>query len=317
MEFTNFLKLLFRHKATLILVPLITVIGIFFLVRNMPDVYTSRSRLSTGIVDKSDALIANNDYVQESKTTQEFSNLIEMILLKKMINQISYQLIIHDLTNNPPFRKPGAVLAKWNEDQKKRALEIFTQKYNDRQELEETDSTQQALFKLLKSMKYDEESIRKKLSVYRVNNSDFIDLKFDSENPMLSAFLLNTLCKEFISYYSTNMNENKSKAIAFLDSMMTKKQEALRAKMQALQNYKVKNGVLDVNDQGTSLIGQIAEFEAKKQEAQKNINAYSGALQNIDSKFNPNDRKYLESSLTEINQNINTTRNRLASLNDE
>ncbi|HVG14337.1 MAG TPA: hypothetical protein VM935_05220 [Chitinophagaceae bacterium] len=317
MEVSKFFKHLLRYKRLLILVPLITLIATGFLVRNLPDTYASTSRLSTGIVDRADQLIRGIQFMQESKITQEFSNLTEMILMKKIINQVSYRLILHDLTGSAPFRELGTPLADLTKAQKEEAIAVFTKKYELKEELILSNKKEKELQKLLKVQKYDDESIRKKLSCYRANSSDFINLRFECENPLLSAFVLNTLCNEFISYYNFNLNESKTKGIAFLDSIMNKKQADLRSKMQELKDYKVRNGVLDVNNQASTLIGQIADLEAKRQEARKNISAYQGALQNIDARFDPADRKYIESSVTTLNQEISTTRNRLAGLNDE
>lgn len=317
MEMTNFLKQLWRHKATLILVPLITVVCTFFLVRHLPNTYRSHARLATGIVDRSDALLKTNDYTQEYKINQEFSNVIEKMLLKKIVNQVSYHLMVHDLRGKIPFRKQSDSLKKMTKEQKEEAARFLADKYNKQEELFLSQGYQNRLHKLLKSMKYDGESIRKKLAIYRVNNSDYIDLQFESENPALSAYVLNTLCKEFLSYNSGLDNENKTKAIAYLDSMMQQKQAALQRKMQALQSYKIRNGVLDVNNQANTLIGQIAEFETKRLEAQKNISAYKGALQNINIKVGPGDKNFMEGTISEMNQDIAATRNRLATTNDD
>lgn len=105
MEFAKFLKNLWRYKFTLILVPLATLIITFFLVRNLPDTYKSTARIATGLVERSDEFISKIS-IMETKISQEFSNIIQMMLLKKVVNQVSYQLIIHDLSNvQAPYRK--------------------------------------------------------------------------------------------------------------------------------------------------------------------------------------------------------------------
>ena len=66
------------------------------------------------------------------------------------------------------------------------------------------------------SMRYDDGSILSKMKIYRIDNSDFIDLEYESDDPYLSAFVVNTLCSEFISYYSALNKQNELKAIDFL-----------------------------------------------------------------------------------------------------
>lgn len=166
-------------------------------------------------------------------------------------------------------------------------------------------------------MKYDYESLTKKMNIYRLQTSDYIHLEFKSENPMLSAFVLNSLSKEFVSYYTSIVNQKKDRTVSYLDSALKAKQASLTVKMNALRDYKIRNRVLDVNQQANVLMGQIADFQSRRQEALKNISAYSGALRNIDSKLDPNERKVVESSITQSNQDILATRNRLNALNDE
>src|SRR5438045_9693664 len=95
-ELTDFLKLLLKRKYILIGVPLIAIIITYFLVRNMPDTYSSKARIATGIMDNSGQLPGEGTK-QESEINQEFNNLVQMMLLKKMVDQVSYQLIMHDL----------------------------------------------------------------------------------------------------------------------------------------------------------------------------------------------------------------------------
>lgn len=316
MELNNFLKFLYRHKLILILIPVLTAVAAYFLVRTLPDSYRSRARLSAGLADQADA-VRNVNTKQEAQVNQEFNNIIQTMLLKKILNQVSYQLILHDLTATTPYRKKSNAFSKLSEAEKKKAIQIFSEKYAKREDLSPSNTEEKKMIILLESMDYDHESLQKKLAVYRVNNSDFIDMQFDSEDPQLSAFVLNTHSKEFITYYTSVVKENNTTAVAYLDSLVRQKQDTLRKKTLAIRNYKINNGILDVNDQASTLISQIADFENKRQEARKNINAYSGALKNIDARFDPNDRRYVESATTRINQDIVATRQRLNAINND
>ena len=81
MELNLFFKLLYRQKFVLLGVPLITVIITYFLVRQLPDVYTSKARIATGLVDDSKKAPDNLNFLlpQESKINQQFNNFIQSI----------------------------------------------------------------------------------------------------------------------------------------------------------------------------------------------------------------------------------------------
>ena len=317
MELSKYFALLQRHRLTLVIVPVVTIIITYFLVRNMPDVYTSQAQIATGIVDETQQQpFSDGNSTQESRINQQFSNIIEMIRMKKMIDQVSYLLILHDLTEETPFRKPSPQIKDLNPDARRHAIEVFKDKYVKKEGLNLWDSDQKGLYKVLRSMNYDEESISKKLNVYRAGSSDFIFIEFSSDNPELSAFVVNNLSEEFISYYSLIVKENQHKAVDFLSRLLQEKQDAMNRKIEELRTYKINNRVLNLNEQSRQLYGLILDYESRKMQTEKEISAATGALKSIDSKFNPSDRKYIESTLTGINLDIIGTREKLRSLND-
>jgi succinoglycan biosynthesis transport protein ExoP len=316
MEIGNFLKVIKKHKFTLVLVPVFAVIIAYFLVRNQPDVYSSQAKLATGIVDQTQSILSEVADLQESKINQQFSNIIEMIKSKRMLDQLSYKLIIHDLTSNKPYRKPSVLFTQLNASARQHALETYTTLYNKRQALSLFNPDQNGLHKLLESMKYDDQSILRSLLVYRVQSSDYINVQFDSEGSELSAVVVNTLCTEFINYYSLLVKENQRKAVDFLGNLLKVKEDTLNAKMLALKQYKIKNHVLNLNEKAKSLYGQMADFETRREEAERNAHATESAINSIDKKFDPADRQYVESNKVAAAQKMLSTRTQLQAATD-
>lgn len=300
----------------LVCIPIVTVIITYFLVRRLPSQFTSYGRIATGIVDQSQNVFSQGDE-QESKISQEFSNLTQMMLLNKIVDQVSYKLIINDLTTKAPFKPESKLLETLSKEKRAVVLAVYEKHYKDRTELSLFDKDEKGMYAILQSMGYDDESLRKKIAVYRVNNSDFIDVEGVSENPELSAFIVNTLCSEFITYYTSIVKENQLKAVSFYERLLKEKQDIMNKAMLDLKNYKIKNHVLNLNEQAKSLYGQLADFETRRALAEKDIIGYTAALKDIDSKFNPQDRKYLENTLVKINNDIIGYKNQLNILNDE
>ena len=319
MELSNFIKTLKRHKYTLIFVPLIAIAVTFFLTRKLPDSYTSKARIGTGIVDQSQqSILGNPSDAQESKVNQQFANLIQMMQLKKVFDQVSYLLILHDLTQDTAvLKKPSKLLKELPANTKKHAIEVFQSLYKTRTSLQPANDDHVGLKKVLISMGYDDESLKKKMVIYRVNSSDYIDVEFESDSPAFSAFAINALCQEFISYYSDVVKQSQLRAVNFLDSILQQKKAIMDNQMLLLKNYKIDNRVLNLNEQAKSLYGQLADFETRKEMAEKDILSYTGALQNIDAKFNPKDRQFIESAMVKVNQEIITTKEQLKLVNEE
>lgn len=311
MELQKFLLLLYKRKYILVIVPMIAVFITYFLVRKLPDTFKSRSRISTGLVDQSQQFLEKNSGQDENKASQQFSNLIEMNRLKRNFDQVSFQLMVHDLTSNKPFRPLSKLVTEIGPEARAHALEVFKAHIASKQPLSLFDKDQFGINQLLISMGYDEATLQKKVFIYRVNNSDFIDFEYESENPFLSAFVINTLISEFIDFYSSYIKGNQEKAVNFLDMLMKKKFDSLSSKTRLLRDYKIRNRVLNLNEQAKSLYMQIADFESRLQVAKKDVESYEGAIKGIDQKFSPQDRRYLESVVVDINQSVLATRERL------
>ncbi|WDF53688.1 Wzz/FepE/Etk N-terminal domain-containing protein [Mucilaginibacter sp. KACC 22063] len=315
MELSNFFRLLIKNKYTLIIIPLVAIIITYFLVRNQPDLYTSQAQIATGIVDQTQQSISQQ-IQQDSRISQEFSNLIELIRSKKMLDQVSYQLMIHDLKSAAPYRKPSKLLSTLNQQAKQHALQVYSDMYAKKQSLSLFNEDQRGLYQLMSSMKYDDQSLLKTLTVYRTDNSDFIVVQADSDNPELSATIVNNLCSEAISYYNMLIKENQQKAVTFLGELLKAKQDSMNKRMQQLKDYKIQNHVFNLNEQARSLYGEIADFETRLEQNKKDAIANQQAVKNIDSKFDPSDRQYIESTLVKINQNIVGTRAQLEAANN-
>ena len=319
MELSSFLKLLGKYKYVILIIVLATVIASYFLVKNLPDEYVSHTQIATGIVDASTHLLDkdNNPNAQSDQINREFSNLMEIIKLKKLIDQVSYQLIIHDLSNADPFRKLNHDFKNLSPAAVQHALVVYKAKLVSGEPLSLYNRDENGLNELLISMHYDERSLRKTLDIARVEESDFIAVSFTSENPQLSAFVVNTLAKEFIDYYTVNIKKNESNAVDFLSNLLDEKRNALNQKKDELQQYKIKNGILNLEDQSKSIFAQILAYTDKKLENQRNLAANEGALQNVFSKFDPKSRKYIEASVNQNNASIASTNQQLVTMNDE
>ncbi len=312
MELRNYLYLVYKQKFMMLATSLIAVALTIVMTKKLPESFTSKGRMATGFVDQTQARVLEEKMdAGESKIQAEFDNLIQTIQLKKNFDQVSYQLILHDLTSPTPFRKKSKMLSKLSKQATNHAIEIFTKKYQDRDPLFLFDEDQKGLDDLINSMGYGFDALKNKISISRNSNSDFITIEFEGDNPLFCAFVINTLCKEFLTYYTIVLRESHVKGVNFLESLLQQKREAMNEKMDSLKAYKIRNRILNLSSQASGIYAQISDFEAKKEEAEKSVISYQGAIKSIDNKFDPNDRMYLESTLIKINGEIMETKETL------
>ena len=319
-EVKKFLNILRRHTLTLIVVPVVSIIITFFLVRNLPDAYVSQAQIATGIVDGTKRYeqqsISNQGALQMSQVNQEFSNLISTMQLKKVLDQVSYSLMIHDLKGQVPFKKPSKFLKDLNKSARLHAIEVYEKLHTKMSPLNLYSPDEHGLYELLRSMGYDNESLTRKLAIFRNGDSDFITIQFESEDPTLSAFVVNSLSSEFVNYYTNVVKTNQMKATNLLGYLLKEKSDTLTKKMSELRNYKIKNRVLNLDEQSKQLYSNIIEYDTKKQDAIQTTSSYAGALDEIDRKFSSDERAYLEATLSKVNKNIVRTKDELTALYD-
>lgn len=316
-ELKKFILLVWKYRLILVIVPLITIMITFFIVRNLPDSYWAEAQIATGIVDETQQMSFSDDaMLQDSRINQKFVNMTEVMRSKSMLNLVSYKIILHDLTSKP-FKEKSPLLKELNSDAIKHAIEVFREKYKNKEGLNLRDPDQNGLYAVLRSMEYDDQSLKSALSVYRLGATDFINLDYTSESPNLSAFVVNTLSDEFTSYYTTLVKANQRSSVNFLENLLKQKADTLQNRISRLRSYKIQNRILNLDEQSSQIMGQSADYELRIQQAEKDIISYRGAISNIDKRFNPLDRQYFESTLTDINQSILSTRSEIHSLYDK
>ncbi|RZK04960.1 MAG: lipopolysaccharide biosynthesis protein, partial [Flavobacterium sp.] len=157
-EFYKFLAILKKYKWVLIIVPIVAVLITYFLVRNQPNTYISQAQLSTGIADDKQNTVFGQVLPGE-QVSQAFANLMEMVKMKKVLDQVSYLLILNDLKSDKVFKEPSSLMKTVNIDAKRHAAEVIQMKYNKAESLNPNDPDQLGMINLIHSMGYDSGNI--------------------------------------------------------------------------------------------------------------------------------------------------------------
>ena len=319
MEAIRFLNILKKHKYTIVVIPILVMIIAFFLTSKLPNIYLSKGTLTAGIVkaSSSPASILEGTPLQESKVNQEFGNLIQLMQMKKVYDQLSYKLILHDLKEPVPFRKPSKLMSELNQNARAHAIDVYTDLYNKREPLSLWNADQKGLNELIISMGYDYESLLKKMRIYRIDNSDFITVEYESENPVLSAFAVNTMSAEFMAYHNYVTHETERNAIAFLENLVTQKRNALTNQVDSLRKFKIENHILNLGEQAKNLYSQMSELEGKIETGRKEIDANNSALDNINGKFTSEERRNIDRTLVELNRSIASMEDKISELQSD
>lgn len=305
MDLIYILKVLYRKIWIIIIIPLIAGVSAYFFTKNIEKKYKSVAQLATGFTTNNRVQLTkeNFDYME---SRSNFENLVEMMKSDLIGSMVTYSLLLHDLEEEP-FR----------------AIEIMNEE-------DQPDSIKSTLarniesFKLLSSYNEFENSIiwkldKKKyafnkwikdgdLTINRIKDTDFVKVEFISENPFLSAFVVNKLCEEYIRYNAQIKNAVTEESLVFFANEVEKKKKQLDDITKQLNDFKNSSQVFNYNKESDSKLAQLTDYEIKYQEEENKLSGLKISLKSVDSKIATllaGGEQSSNSKLIEIREKIN------------
>ncbi len=316
MDLLNFFQVLLKRKWLIIGVTALAVIATFFIARSLPKTYSAYAQIATGITDVYEVALSEDDKrVDHFKTQSRFNNLIEIMHSRPVINLVSYQLMLHDLTAEHPFRDMSEIKAYYAEEDLARAAELLRVKLDSIEGLNLDNEEDKMLVTLIKWQKYDYDNLLENLKAERRQNTDYVDIYYKSENKHLSAAVVNAHAQEFIRYSKSMRDDRSGTSVEYFANLVNQKRQELEEKEQALKRYKEANNIVSIDEQTSSTINRINSLEVQKEEVMNQIAAHQNTINTINAKLTGREKSYLERQTSEINQRYVTLKNRLNSLN--
>ncbi|MES2389862.1 MAG: AAA family ATPase [Bacteroidota bacterium] len=315
MDFISFVRALVRNKYVLIFVPLTTLAAVFYITSNLPLTFKSKAQMATGITESSQVSLNEQESLQPFMIANAFSNLIESMKGRPIVSLVSYKLILHDLYDEKPFRN----IDEPSTENSKKVLQSagFGHRTNADPVMPSALTVQNnaQVQKLLEIYHYDFESLSKKLKIERVGGSDFLSIEFESENPELSAFVVNTVCAEFIRTNKNYRAVQSQSNVDFFARLADRKKGELDNKVNSLKSFKLQNQVINLYEQTKALVDQISSQEGKLEDEKKKIPALKKVLADINGRFTNKDRLFFESQAGILNRKISFLKDRINAMN--
>ena len=289
----EFIKYLSKFKWLVILIPIICAVVTYFLVKRLPQNYTSQALISTGITIRADRanLLGDDNSSDYTKVNQQFSNLIEMMKSRKVLNKLSLKLILHDLKDSShAFTEPSKIIQSLTADEKKKAIIEYEKKYLENVSVLLNDNGAIKLYDILTSMSYDEASLNKNLYISRNGESDFIKVAYMSHNPELSVYVVNNLANDFIYYYTSLIMTGQKKSLAILDTILNQKQTEMQRKATELSSSSANvvasaAGAMSAQKRSDILLQQITEAKTQRAQMVRSISSIEAAIDDLNKKL--------------------------------
>ncbi|MDQ2657389.1 MAG: hypothetical protein M3Y60_08195, partial [Bacteroidota bacterium] len=119
---------------------------------------------------------------------------------------------------------------------------------------------------------YNYNDIKDNLTIERIPNTDYIDIKMSSDNASLSALAANAFCEEFIRYNKSLKMERSSESVEFLAQVTEQKKKILDEKMEIQKRFKADNNVFNLEGESGMKMGRLSGLEAEASATRTNIN---------------------------------------------
>lgn len=316
MDIWSFFRVLLRRKWLILIVTFVAVLATYMITRQLPDDYKSQATLATGITDNTNVSLDENNSSNPFVISTRFSNIIELMNSKRVISLLSYRLMIHDLESEQPFRSLEPLKEKHQESFLAEASVLFENKLDSMETIGASNKIDYTLLDMLKVMKYDEERLREDLRIERGVGSDFIHIRFISEDPHLSAFVVNALTQEFLRFYKNTKVKQVENSLEFFAHLVSQKKQELDEKTAALRQFKDQNKVINYGAQSANMLSRISQLESSREEEAKKITAFRQAIRNIESQINGDSGTDYGQKAGENNQRIVVIRNQINELNN-
>lgn len=318
MDLIQFVKVLFKRKWLILGVFFAATTLTFLVTRFMPRAYFTKAQLATGITENQGPTpIGQTASKQWFEITSKFNNLIERMKSRQAVALLSYELILHDLEGTSPFRDLDGIRREFTPDQISEAIELYRSRLSSISPLVMPGEEGGVHVLMLEEIGYDYKSLMEDIKIDREKDTDYINVAISTENPHLSAFVVNRMCQLFIRYYDNVKASQQTNSLEYLVRLENEKKTALDSIRREYQLFRERENILDYSEQAKSIVEQIRQLEVERDMAQSKIPGLGRSLENIKEKFTPGQQSYVEATQSTTNAETLKLQGKLRRLNDK
>lgn len=282
MDFIYLVRVLMKKKWIILGTALAASIIAFVFTRNQPKKYRSFAQVSTGFTQSEEIRLnpTDDNGAAYNEADTKFNNVITTATSPTVISLLSYSLILHDLQSPYPFRQVSEKDRQsraYQSINKVDAIHVFSTKLEAMSPLNTYREDDRQLLALLDMYEYDYKHLISNLPVYRLPRTDYIQIEFLSENPELSAFVVNTLYSQFIRYYRTVRSNHSIEYVDTLQSLLDRKKQALDAKNEQLRS----EGIINVGQENGAKLEMIINQQQQLNDIKSKQTTDTYALQQV------------------------------------
>ncbi|OWY21698.1 hypothetical protein C7N43_09080 [Sphingobacteriales bacterium UPWRP_1] len=315
MDLFYLLGKLYKNKWLILAISLLSAATAYWFAGQQPQRYISAATIATGVINNPNEPANSAAYIQPYRVDNTLAAIVEMLRSRVSVSLLSDELYLHDYRQTGKnFRRFPENAVKYTDGEKEQIASLL-QTGKEGKKGKPEGRLGEIYEDLLRMLGYDVETLNKNLKIDRVGNTDYVKVSFTSENPQLSAYVVNTLSQLFTERYNAATNAQTKNSLAYYSQLAQQKKNELSGKLESLRQYKLNNNVVDYGEQTKTTLEQIQELELKREEINQKIPSYQKAIDNYNHYLNQNDHTLTQ--LQEYNRQVGELKERLNTLTQQ
>lgn len=321
MTFSQFIRILSKKLKWLIIFPLLVAILVWYLTKQMPKQYESMTSIYTGIASgygiTTEETSPRIDYFAVNNA---FDNLLVTVQSRQTIEDVAIQLLAQHLLLEMPdpmilgqegFEKLRAAV----KEEDRASLIVPGNRVATIEKIKKVknSSTDNIVVELLSAPKgyYSIQNILSNLSSERKAASDFLDIKYKSDDPGVCINTLMFIVDVFIDKYKRLKSSETDNVVKWFEARLREAAEELNNSENKFKDFGVKNKIINYYEQAKFIAEQN---ENNDTEYYKELMNYEGHKQQVLRLENQLESREI---LLRNNHELNKLRKELAAAHEE
>ena len=316
MELRYLLHALLKRKWIILGATGLTIVISLILLLSRNKLYESAAQYSTGFTIQQVSLV--NEVFNGYETDTKFNNVHETFQSPKVIGMLSYDLMLHDLEHPTyPFRRltdrklKSDAYGYVNTD---KAKIILRGKIDSLQLLSTAVPEERDMLDFIDLYDYDYYSLEKNLFIERIPHTDYLDIIFTSENPDLSAYVVNKIGAEFLKVYNSLTSTLTEESVQKISNIVDQKKKQVDSITENLRREKASQGPLDPSEVSKNAMATISILQSKLADEKATYSKSFHQLESVNSQLSKIESAPVSATGTSNNQEIVRIRTKIREL---
>jgi succinoglycan biosynthesis transport protein ExoP len=284
MDLTYLFRALLRKKWIIILSAFLGAgIGVVFTMFQKKS-YVSNAQYTTGFSQTQKVSLSLTEILDVNQVDSRVTNIIETFHSPTVLGMLAYDLLLHDLESSHPFRMLTAKQTKdsvYKTVNIEKAKKILHDKLSSMQLLTTYEPEEKKVWDLIGIYGYGEFALTKKLTVERIPHTDYLNVAFSSENPELSAYVVNIVGVKFKEFYTMLTSTRTQESLTKLDSLATAKRRQVDSLRTRYEKFRKEIGTPNIGDAATVAMSGMQELTSQRTTEESKLNLLRSSLNSV------------------------------------